>query len=240
MMILSLLFLAAAPPPIVGLDKPKKVQVGKLGKSERADGEVTVHCMDLGKLMLVEVRDPGLMGARDAWLKKKTGEVMPPCDGSDVDVTRIEGLSGYGYIVGTRGEFIFETSADAFGDRMGLRVFSATSGAMLLDVERSLQKPATLTLEGASLWLRYNEAIPATCDPVGAEAETCWKQLRADAKIPEDVAIKAPPCGPAFKGKQVLPGAALIAVPVEVDLNAPVKTRVKRFRAGEATCDVAP
>ena len=240
MMVLIPLLLAAAPPPIVGLDKPKKVQVGKLGKSELAAGDVTVRCTDLGKVMLVEVQDPGLMGARDAWLKKKTGEAMPPCDGSDVDVTRIEGLGGYGYVAGTRGDFVFGSSADAFGDRMGLRVFSATTGAMLLDVERSLQKPATLTLEGPSLWLRYNEAIPATCDPVGAEAETCWKQLRADAKIPEDVAIKAPPCGPAFKGKQLLPGAALIAVPVEVDLNAPLKTRVKRFRAGEATCDVAP
>jgi hypothetical protein len=239
MMFLIPLVLAATP-PIAGLDKPKKVQVGKLGKSELAAGDVTVRCMDIGRLMLVEVKDPGLKGARDAWLKKKNGDAMPPCDGSETDVIRVEGVGGYGYVDGTRGDFIFASSADAFGDRVGLRVFSATTGAMLLDVERSSQKPAALVLEGASLWLRYNEAIPATCDPVGAEAESCWKQLRADTKIPVELEIKPPPCGPAFKGKQLLPGSALLSVPVEVDLNAPLKTRVKRFRAGEATCDVAP
>jgi hypothetical protein len=235
------LLLAAAPRAgIEGLDKPKKAQQGKLGKSELAAGDVTVRCIDVGKMMLVEVKDPGLKGARDAWLKKKNGEAMPPCDGSETDVTLVEGVGGFGYIDGTRGDFIFATSADGFGDRVGLRVFSATTGSMLLDVERSMQKPATFVVDGASLWLRYNEGIPATCDPVGAEAESCWKQLRADAKIPDEVEIKPPPCGPVFKGKQVLPGSALLAVPVEVDLNAPLKTRVKRFRVGEATCDVAP
>lgn len=237
-MVLLLLLLAAAPRPAVdGLDKPKKSQTGKLGPSELTKGTVTVRCVDLGKVMLVEINDPGLKGARDAWLKKKASDAMPPCDASDTDVIHIEGAGGYGYIQGTRGEFIFATSADTFGDRLGLRVFSAVTGAMLLDVETSMQKPASLHLDGASLWLRYHEAIPATCDPVGAEAETCWKQLRDDAKIPAELEVKAPQCAAAFKNKKVLPGSALLAVPVEVDLNAP---KTKRFRTGEATCDIAP
>ena len=238
-MLLTLLLFAATPRlTIEGLDKPKNVQVGKLGKSENASGTVTIRCVDVGKSSLVEINDPGLMGAKDAWLRKKTGEVMPPCDANDTEVTRVEGLSGFGYVVGTRGEFIFANSADGFGDRLGLRVFSTNAGAMLLDVERSMQKPATLTTQGTSLWLRYHEALPATCDPVGPEAAKCWKQLREDAKIPEAIAIKAPPCEKELKGKNVLPGSALLAVPVEIDLTAP-KTS-KRFRAGDATCALAP
>ncbi len=238
MMLFTLLLLTAAPrPAIEGLDKPKKSQIGKLGPSELTKGTVTVRCFDLGKVMLVEVNDPGLKGARDAWLKKKTSDAMPPCDGSDADVIHLEGVGGYGSVDGTRGDFIFATSADGFGDRVGLRVFSATTGAMLLDVERSMQKPVTFHPDGASLWLRFNEGIPATCDPVGAEAETCWKQLREDTKIPATLELKPPDCGAAFHGKKLLPGSALLAVPVEVDLNAP---KTKKFRAGEATCDVAP
>ena len=38
----------------------------------------------------------------------------------------------------------------------------------------------------------------------------------ADAKIPEDVKIKAPDCAKAFKGKEVLPGSSLLAVPMEI------------------------
>ena len=238
MLLIALLALAASPRPNVeGLDKLKKPQVGKLGKSQLAEGTVTVRCFDLGKVMLVEVNDPGLMGAKDAWLKKKTGEAMPPCDGSDAEVTHLEGVGGYGSIDGVKGEFVFASSADSFGDRMGLRVVSATTGAMVLDVERSLQKPVTLHAEGASLWLRFNEAVPATCDPHGAEAESCWKQIREDAKIPADVKVKAPNCAAAFKGQQVLPGSAQLAVPVEVDLKAP---KTKHFRAGDATCSLAP
>ena len=238
-MYLLLLLLAAGPrPTIEGLDKPKNVQVGKLGKSENAAGPVTIRCVDVGKFALVEIKDPGLIGAKDAWLRKKNGAAMPPCDANDAEATHVEGLSGFGYVDGTKGDFIFATSADTFGDRAGLRVFSATTGAMLLDVERSTQKPASLSTEGTSVWLRYHEALPATCDPVGAEAEKCWKQLREDAKIPEDLTLKAPPCEKELKGKNVLPGSALLAVPVEVDLTAP-KTS-KRFRAGDATCALAP
>ena len=237
-MLLTLLLLAATPRPAVeGLDKPKKAQLGKLGKSELAAGDVTVRCVDVGKFMLVEIKDPGLKGARDAWLKKKNGDVLPPCDANETDVLRVD-VGGYGYVDGTRGDFIFATSADGFGDRVGLRVFSATTGAMLLDVERSTQKPATFKVEGASLWLQYLEGIPATCDPAGELAAACWKELRESAKIPETLELKAPPCDAEFKGKKVFPGSSQIAVPVEVDLNSPAKT--KRFRAGEATCSIAP
>lgn len=238
-MYLLLLLLAAGPrPAIEGLEKPRNVRVGKLGKSENATGTVTIRCVDVGKSALVELKDPGLIGDKDAWLRKKTGDAMPPCDANETDVTHLEGLSGFGAVDGTKGDFIFATSADGFGDRAGLRVFSATTGATLLDVERSTQKPASLSVADASVWLRYHEALPATCDPVGVEAEKCWKQLRDDAKIPEDLKLKPPPCDKELKGKNVLPGSALLAVPVEVDLNAP-KTS-KRFRAGDATCALAP
>ncbi len=236
-MLAPLLLILAAVPSVQGLDKPKKAQTAKLGKSELAAGTVVARCWDLGKVMLVEVNDPGLKGAKDAWLKKKTGDAMPPCDGNDTDTQHLESIAGYGYVEGSKGDFIFVAGSDTFGDRIGLRVVSATNGALLVDVERSISKPATLTVDGASLWLRFHGSIPATCDPVGPEAETCWKQLVADTKIPEDVKIKAPDCAKAFKGKEVLPGSSLLAVPMEIDLNAP---KTKRFRAGEATCDIAP
>lgn len=235
-MLLTLLILSAVP-SVQGLDKPKKAQTAKLGKSELAAGTVVAKCWDLGKVMLVEIDDPGLKGAKDAWLKKKTGDAMPPCDGNDTDTTHLESVAGYGYIEGTKGDFILVAGSDTFGDRLGLRVVSATNGALLVDVERSISKPASLHAEGTSLWLRFHGSVPATCDPVGAEGEACWKQVVADAKIPEDVKVTPPDCAKVFKGKQVLPGSALLAVPMEIDLNAP---KTKRFRAGDATCDIAP
>jgi hypothetical protein len=239
-MLLSLLLVLTVTPRVnvEGLDKPKKAQTGKLEKSQLAAGNVTIRCMDVGRFMLVEINDPGLKGAKDVWLKKKNGDAMPPCDANETDVIKVEGAGEYGYVDGVRGEFIFVSSADAFGDRMGLRVFSATSGAMLLDVERSTQKAATLKVEGASLWLQFIEGIPATCDPVGDQAAACWKELRESAKIPDAVEIKPPPCDAEFKGKKIFPGSSQIAVPVEVDLNGPKYP--KRFRAGEATCSIAP
>ena len=137
MLLLTLLLLTAAPrPEVEGLDKPKKSQTGKLGPSELTTGSVTAHCFDLGNMMLVEIDDPGLKGARDIWLKKKTSGAMPPCDGSETDVIHLEGGAGYGSLDGTRGGFIFVTGADGDGNRAGLRVFSATTGAMVLDVEQ--------------------------------------------------------------------------------------------------------
>jgi hypothetical protein len=239
MLAVVLLVLAAPPKPsIEGLDKPKKVVTTKLGRSELAAGHVTVRCTDLGPKVLVEIRDPGLIGARDAWLKTKTGDVMPPCDGNaDDDVVHLSGLNGFGAVVGVRGELIFATSADQFGDREGLRVFHSVTGEQLLDVERSTQKPAVVRVDGPSVWLRYHEAIPATCDPLGQKAEACWEELKQNAQLPVDVKVKAPPCDAKFKASHMVTGKSLIAVPVELDLNAP---HTKKFLAGEATCAVAP
>lgn len=239
MLVLTLALLAATPRPFVeGLDKPKKAQTGKLGKSELAPGGViTVRCLDAGKVMVVEVNDPGLKGAADAWLEKKVGDAMPPCDGDDAGGTRLDGVIGFGHVVGTKGDFLFVQSADGFGDREGLRVLSLSTGALVLDVERSDQRPASLHVDGAALWLRYHEAVVATCDPVGAEAEKCWEQVRDAAKVPKDLVVKPPPCAKYEKALTAAPGSAQVALPVEVDLNSP---KTKRFRAGEATCSVAP
>lgn len=234
-----LLLLAAAPKPFIeGVEKPKKVITTKLGKSELSAGEVTARCIDLGKTVLVEVNDPGLIGARSAWLQKKGGETMPPCDGNaNDDVIHVEGLGGFGQVEGVRGDFVFAASADHFGDREGLRVFHAVTGETVLDVERSVQKPAALRVDGPHLWLKFHEAIPATCDPLGEKAEDCWKELKAIAQVPEDVVLKPPPCAAKFKAAKAPIGKSLLAVPVEVDLNDP---KLKRFLSGEATCDVAP
>lgn len=233
--------LSAAPKPTIeGLDKPKKAQTGKLGKSETSPGgTVTVKCFDAGAVMVVEVNDPGLMGAADAWLQKKKGAALPPCDGNAnaADVTRLDAVIGYGSVLGTKGDFLFVQSADGFGDRMGLRVVSLTTGALVLDVERSMWRPATLKAEGDSLWLRYDEAVAATCDPVGPQAERCWQEVRDAAKVPADLDVKPPPCAKFEKQILAVPGTSQIALPVEVDLKAP---KTKRFRAGEATCGLAP
>ncbi|MEW6429912.1 MAG: hypothetical protein AB1730_00270 [Myxococcota bacterium] len=239
--LLLLAMLAAAPKPSVeGLDKPKKAQTGKLGKSETAPGGVvTVRCFDAGAVMVVEVNDPGLMGAADAWLQKRKGNALPPCDGNAdaADPTRLDGVIGYGYVLGTKGDFLFVQSADGFGDRMGLRVLSLTTGALVLDVERSVWRPATLKAEGDSLWLRYHEAVVATCDPVGDAAERCWQEVRDAAKVPADLDVKPPPCAKDEEQRLAVPGSSQLAFPVEVDLKAPM---TKRFRTGETTCGLAP
>lgn len=152
-------------------------------------------------------------------------------------MTRLDGVIGYGYVLGTKGDFLFVQSADGFGDREGLRVFSLSTGALVLDVERSVDHPATLKAEGNALWLRYHEAVVATCDPVGDAAERCWQEVRDAAKVPADLDVKPPPCGKYEKQLTATPGIAQLALPVEVDLKAP---KTKRFRAGEATCGLAP
>lgn len=239
MLLILAVILAAPPAPAVeGLDKPKKTQIGKLRKSELTpNGTVTVKCFDAGAVMVVEINDPGLMGASDAWLKKKTGPTMPVCDGVDTDVIRLDAMIGYGYSIGTKGDFLFVQSADSFGDREGVRVFSLTSGALVLEAERSLQKPATVKAEGAVMRFRFHEMVGATCDPIGDETEKCWQLIRDAAKIPSELQVKAPSCAKHQKAIEAAPGSSQIAVPVEVDLAAP---KTKHFVAGEATCGVAP
>ena len=66
----------AKPPRIQGLDKPKKEQRATLGQSPTTEAKVKIRCVDVGASMLVEVNDPGLMGARAMWLEKKNGTTM--------------------------------------------------------------------------------------------------------------------------------------------------------------------
>lgn len=238
-MLLVALLLAAAPPTYVkGLDKPKKEQRATLGDSETTKGKVKIHCVDVGAAMLVEIDDPGLMGARDVWLRKKQGDAMPPCDANESEVTHVTGIPGYGYVAGTKGEYLFAVSADAFGDRMGLRVFSVTTGEQLYETDFSLQHPVTLTAEGKSLRMRLHVAVTATCDPLGAEAATCWKEILDTARVPDGLELKPPPCDAAFKGKPALPGTAQVALPAEVELSA--SPRKAKYVAGAATCAEAP
>ena len=233
-LIISLLVLAAAPAasPLQGLDKPKKEQRATLGEREHTTGRVTIHCVDVGASMLVEINDPGLMGARDVWLKKKTGDVLPPCDANDAGATHVGGAEGYGSVAGTKGDFLFVTSADSFTDRRGLRVFSLTTGEQRYEAEFNEGQPITLTADGKSLLLRFHLAISSTCEPRGDEAAACWKQLRESANVPDGVDIKPPPCDAVFKGKTGM-GTALISLPAEVDLTAPKKVK---YRQGAATC----
>jgi hypothetical protein len=226
----------AKPSPLQGLDKPKKEQRGTLGESPSTKGKVKIRCLDVGPSMLVEVNDPGMMGARDVWLEKKTGDAMPVCDESDAGGTHVSGAEGYGYVEGTKGEFLFVTSADAFGDRQGLRVFSLLTGAQVYEAEFSLQQPVQVSLEGKSVLLRFQLAITSTCEPRGEELASCWKQLRESANVPDAVEIKPPPCDAAFKGKTGF-GASLIALPAEVDLSKP---KTVKYRPGAATCAESP
>jgi hypothetical protein len=240
MSLLLTLVLAAAPPlPIVGLDKPKKEQRATLGDSETTKGKVKIHCVDVGSAMLVEVDDPGLVGARDVWLRKKTGDAMPPCDANEAGVTHVTGIPGYGYVVGTRGEYLFAMSSDEFGDRSGVRVFSLKDGVQLFEADVGLQRPLTLTTEGKALVMRFHLMVSLTCEPLGAEAAECWKQVRENAHVADSVDIKPPPCDAVFKGKKdVLPGTAQVALPAEVDLSVSPR-RVKHI-AGAATCAESP
>lgn len=234
-----LLVLAAAPKPhtLTGLDKPKKEQRATIANSETTKGKVTIHCRDMGTVVIVEVNDPGLMGARDLWLEKKTSDATLPCDESDHGGTHVQGAEGFGYVAGAKGDFLFVTSADAFGDKMGLRVFQLSSGTQVFETEFSTQQPITLTVDGKSLWLRFRQAVTVTCEPHGETAEKCWKDLRDSARVPEAIEIKPPPCDAIFKGKSHLSGTSLVALPAEVELTSP---KSLRFRAGAATCAESP
>jgi hypothetical protein len=232
--------LAAGPKvhTLTGLDKPKKEQRGTLGNSELAEGKVTIHCRDMGAMVIVEVNDPGIKGARDVWVEKKAGDAMPPCDESDRGRTHLSAAEGFGNVAGAKGDFVFVTSSDGFGDRMALRVFQLSSGNQLFETELSTQQPITLTVEGKALWLRFHRAVPLTCEPHGETAAQCWKELRESARVPEELEVNPPPCDAIFKGKPShLSGTPLVALPAEIDLTAP---KSLRFRAGAATCAESP
>lgn len=235
--LLVLATLAAQPKlAITGLDKPRKEQVGTLANSETAKGKVTVHCRDAGNFVVVEVNDPGLMGARDVWVERK-GDGAQPCDDSDAGGTHVSGAEGYGYVAGTKGDFLFVTSADGMGDRMGLRVFQLSSGNQIFETEFSLQQPVTVTVDGKSMWLRFHLAVTVTCEPYGETAEACFKDILESAHVPASVEIKPPPCDALFKDKHHLSGTSQVALPAEVDLSAPKSVK---FRAGAATCAEQP
>lgn len=239
MLLLLPLLLTANPisTHIKGFDKPRKEQRGTLGPSQLAEGKVTVHCVDVGGWWLSELNDPGHKGAVAVWMKKKTGDAIP-CDGNDEGAVHLAGAEGFGHFAGTRGEFVFITSADAFGDRASLRVYSLRDGNQVYETEFSLDAPASLHGDGKSTTFKFHVAIAATCEPKGEDAASCWKQLRESAHVPESLDIKAPPCDAVFKGKGPMAGTTLISLPAEVELSA--SRTPLRFRAGAATCAESP
>lgn len=238
MSLLLPLILAASPiaTHLKGLEKPKKEQRGVLGDSQLAAGKVKVHCVDVGNWWLTEVDDPGHKGAVAVWLKRKTGDAIP-CDGNDEGVTHLSGAEGFGSFAGVRGEFVFITSADAFGDRAGLRVYSLRDGNQVYETEFSLHAPVTLSGEGKSTVMHFHVAIAATCEPRGDDAATCWKQLRESAHVPDALDVKPPPCDAVFKGKGPMAGTTLISLPAEIDLSSP---KSFKYRTGTAGCAESP
>ena len=237
--LVTLLVLGAPPRghTLTGLDKPKKEQKATLGESETTKGKVSLRCREVGEVVIYEVNDPGLIGARDLWLEKK-GATTPPCDANERSGrVQLHGAEGFGYVAGSKGDFLFVTSADGFGEKQSLRVFSLSSGNQLFETEYSSQQPLTLTVEGKSVWLRFHQSVVVTCEPHGETAEACWKDIREAARVPESVEIKPPPCDAIFKGKSHLAGTSQVSLPAEVDLSNP---KVVKFRPGAATCAEAP
>jgi hypothetical protein len=231
-LLLALLFAASPANPFHGFDKPVKEERGTLGESELAKGKVKIYCADVGRWMLVEITDPGVKGAKDLWLRKKVGDTMPPCDANDSGVTRLEGAEQFGYLAGIKGGYAFVLSAEVSGGFRGLRVYSLINGVLVYDGEFDAGQAATLVSEGKTTLLRFHIEIHARCQPTGDEAVSCWKELRADAAIPEGVAITPPPCDALLKSQPDMLSAA-VAVPVEIDLASPKKPK---FIAGAATC----
>ena len=219
---------------IRGFDKPAKEERGILGESELTKGKVKIYCADVGRFMLVEINDPGLKGARDIWLRKKMGDVMPACNDSDTGVIRLDGAAQYGYLAGIKGGFAFVMSADGSSGFMGVRVYSLLDGVLVYDHDFDSTVPAVLTTAGKTTVMRFHIEIHTRCQPTGAEASSCWKEIRAGAVIPESVKITPPPCDALLKTNPDMLGA-LVAVPVEIDLSSPKKPK---FIDGAATCTV--
>ncbi|MBL9037901.1 MAG: hypothetical protein JNG84_05230 [Archangium sp.] len=230
------LLISAPPPstnqPFRGFEKPAKEERGTLGESQLSVGKVKIYCADVGRWMLVEINDPGLKGARGMWLRKKKGDAMPPCDANEADVTALEGAAQYGYLAGIKGGYAFVLSADGAAAFRGVRVYSLVNGALIYDGEFDARQPTSLVSENRTTLMRFHSEVHARCQPTGDEAVSCWKEIRADVAIPDDVKLTPPPCDAVLKSHPDMLGA-LVAVPVEIDLASASK---RKFIDGAATC----
>lgn len=157
---------------------------------------------------------------------------MPPCNEEAAGVTRLESAAQFGYFAGIKGGYAFVISADSASGYRGVRVFSLLDGVLVFDGEFNVSQPASVVSEGKSTLMRFHRELHARCQPTGDEAVSCWKELRADAKVPESVEIKPPPCDAVLKANPDMLGA-MVSVPVEIDLAS---ASTVKFRNGIATC----
>lgn len=220
---------SAGLPLPVGLDAPSAKKSRVVGPSPLTKADVVETCWvsALG-YAVVEVNDPGLMGATKIearWRAADAGKANLCGAGAGLQTRE---LKQSGYLMGTAGPFIFVSAPDAFGSEIEFEVFDARTGASVLKAVRNLLEPLQVRQRGARVSLDFYRALVTDCS-VAKGGDACWAQLRKKNGIPPEVKVAPPGCREQ--------DATQVSVPVVVDELG--KTQL-RFVDGAATCNVPP
>jgi hypothetical protein len=150
----------------------------------------TMTCSYYPHFMVKQI-DAGEVGAAELSIVPGEATHKPPCQRATLPGEKVLDAKDWsGYFKGVKGDYAFFDADDGVNGGLGFAVFAA-AGARKLFEDSALGDLQDVTLDGATLTLRYKRSFPADCS-LPHDGAGCWTKIAAaaglDAKAQPDCA----------------------------------------------------
>lgn len=236
----TLIFFLSLPCPAKerGFDLPLKVQERKAGLSRLVEPpqQIGETCWAYSGFALFWQEDPGIKGIEKITLREGS-DPAALCSENYAGLSRpIATLSGWP--LGVAGPFLLMQD-EPLGNLAVLYALKLSDGKVAFTASRDVDAELVVEKKSGLVSLRYYAGLEPKCVPT-RQNPACWERIKADHKIPPDLALPMPDCEGAFRKEPIArdtPAALAISVPVLVrDLS----NARPEFLPGRARCAALP
>lgn len=183
-------------------EKPERIAKKILGKSEKSAGKVVQYCHVYDDLAVIEVKDPGVMGASSLVFHPIVGGNASKACNPD-DKTHSYDVKAEGYFVGKFQRYVFTQGPDCFGRYCPFQLFYASDqnyrlilqGTVAADKRIEFIKQPT-----GKIGLEYWVGVKSSCSLVDKEKQHCWRKVLRKGKLGW---LPLPDCSDAYRQQQV-------------------------------------
>lgn len=191
--LLALVLATPAAAGDTGFDPPLATQTRTVPPTAERP-KATLACRTYAGFM-VKVVDEGEVGAAQlSILPIAPGASRPACRRENAaDEKVISAKDWDGYFKGVKGDYVLFDAADGVNGALPFAVFSAATGAKLLE-DAALGALHRVALDGGTLTLGYRRSVTADCS-VPHDGAACWTKLAAANGLAAD---KAPDCAAGY------------------------------------------
>ncbi len=232
-------------PFLKGITYPEKtVKVARKDvKSSSVGQESFQNCYVYPKIVVVEL-DSGQIGADSLLIRNRTNPSLRKICSSEPWRDEVKLPSSDQYFLGKAGDYLFNISADGFGEAGGMWVYDAGNGKLLDEIYYHLHQEFTVIPQTDGISLEFYEQLKLDCS-LAPQFDDCWAKTREANNIPASVKLKTPDCAEIYKGKDFKdhpelinnPGAIQIFTKVRVD---DIRSAKRTFINGSVLCNASP